>query len=267
MNKLRINILDFQNNKTFFEVDFKLLNYINALLENLNTQKFSGYFRRTFSMYPRFKSKLITNKLELNDYYKRCNFLSILQSMGMISGCLQIYSNSIGLIKIGPSKNFRKNSCIIDDSTILDLETNLIRDSIGDDLEPHRGYRLFYNFQYDKQLDIITVFDFMLGQLTDIFVKCMNNKYLFDPINILQRIIIFCKNKGYLNVISYLSWEIHDSPHLLSIDEKIELFNDSDNLYYLWNSDFITNNQGKLRIYIMCCYFIELLERGNIREF
>jgi hypothetical protein len=68
-------------------------------------------------MYPRFKAKQIINQLELNDYYKRCNFLSILQIMGMISGCLQLYGNSIGLIKIGPSKNFRKNSCIIDDST------------------------------------------------------------------------------------------------------------------------------------------------------
>jgi hypothetical protein len=268
MNQHKINIIDFHNNESYFNVHIKELNYIHTLLENLNTDQFFDFFKKTMSMYKRFKFKKMINHLERNNYYRRCQFLSILQSMAMIGGSLSLYNNSTGIIKIGPSKNSRKNCCIIDDSTVLDKGTNQIRDSIGNDDEPNRGHRLFYQFDFKERNDIITIFDFMLGQFIDIFIKIIDNKYiLFDPIYMLKRIINYCKTKKYFNVISYLSWEIHDSPYLLTLEEKLELFNNDELLYSLWNNDFITNNKGKLRIYILCCYFIELLERNDIKEF
>jgi len=269
MNQLQFIIIDSKNNgdRTHFNINDKQIQYIKTLLCKLTTPKFIGYFKKTMSMYPRFKVKEITNTVEINDYFRRCNFLSILQIMAMISNSLPQYGDSIGLIKIGPSKNNKKNCCIIDDSTILDKDTEEIRDSLGNEEEPHRGHRFFYQLPFNQREDIILVFDYMLCELQYIFNKIVNNEYhLFDPIYMLQRIVYYCNKKKYYNIINYLAWEIHDSPHLLTMDEKFKLFIDYQSLYDLWNNNFITNNQGKLRIYIMCFYYLELLHKGNISE-
>jgi hypothetical protein len=76
-----------------------------------------------------------------------------------------------------------------------------------------------------------------------------------DPILKVVEIVNYCKMNDNNNMIYYLASEINDNYYDLSIDEVINLFNDVDNLYRLWNSGFVSDNQGKLRILILSIYF------------
>ena len=269
-NNIQLHVLDPKNNfeTRTFTVNNKLWIYLNSLTTKLDTNKFKGYFKKTMSMYPRFKTNGITDQKEVSDYFRRCHFLSLLQMMGMISNSLPQFSNSIGLIKIGPSKDGRKNCCIIDDSSVLDKETNEIRDTNGSDDEPHRGHRLFYyQLSFQQREDVILVFDYMIQYLRNLLININNGNYLlFDPIYMLQRIVYYCATHNMTNLIDYLAWEIHDSPYLLNYEEKLNLFRDYDSLYNLWYSNFITDNQGKLRIFVLCMFYIELLNNNHINE-
>ena len=160
-------ILDNLQTKTF-KVNNKLWNYLNSLTTNLNTNKFKYYFKKTMSMYIQFKNNNITNQNKLSDYFRRCQFLSILQMMGMFTNSLPQFGTSTGIIKIGPSKDGKKNCCIIDDSTIIDKDTNEIRDTNGSIDEHHRGHRLFNMLSTDYQEDVILVFDYMIHYLINL---------------------------------------------------------------------------------------------------
>jgi hypothetical protein len=266
---IQLYILDAKNNYQciIFKVNNKLWNYLITLTSNLDTQKFKGFFKKTMSMYLLFKSNSITDQKDVSDYFRRCQFLSLLQMMCMINNSLPQFSNTTGLIKIGPSKNGKKNCCIIDDSTILDKENNEIRDTNGTINEPHRGHRLFYQLSFKQREDVILVFNNMIISLKNILHRInYGHYYIFDPIYILQRIVYYCSTHNLINFIDYLSWEIHDTPYLLTNEEKINLFKDYDSLYSKWHNNFITDNHGKLRIFILCLYYIELVNTKKINE-
>ena len=266
---INLYVLDPKNNfqSRIFTVNNKLWTYLNSLTTKLDTNKFKGYFKKTMSMYPRFKTNCITDQKEISDYFRRCHFLSLLQMMGMISNSLPQFSNTIGLIKIGPSKYGKKNCCIIDDSSILDKVTNEIRDTNGSNDEPHRGHRLFYQLTFQQREDVILVFDYMIQYLKKLLVNIKYGQYtMFDPIYMLQRIVYYCATHNMINFIDYLAWEIHDTPYLLTYEEKLNLFRDYDFLYNMWYGNFITDNQGKLRIFILCMFYIDLLNTQKIHE-
>jgi len=249
----------------YFNLSSKLLCNTITLVKSFDSYKFQGYFKKTLSIYPRFKLNHIKDEKEVSDYFKRCHIISLLQLLCMIKNCLPQFMNSTGLIKIGPSKNGRKSCCIIDDSTILDTEINEIRETKGTLDEQHRGYRLFYSLNIKEQEDVILAFDYMIKILDNILIRISKGYYIiFDPIIVLQKIVNYCDKNNIKNLIDYLAWEIHDSPHLLSYDEKINIFKNYDMIYDLWRKNFIANEQGKLRIFILSIYFMDLVSSFQI---
>ena len=248
-----------------FKIKTKNIHYMYTISSKLSHVQFRGYFNKTMSMYPIFKVKNLTQPKDVSDYFRRCYFLSIIQLMAMISGYLPQFDNTIGLIKIPPSKNGFKTACIIDDSTVLDKETGEIRDSDGSSEEHHRGHRFLYTtLSFDEREEVINVFYAVMSDFNTILAYIQNGYYsTFDPIKTLQEIVKHCIEKGKLNIVNNLAWEIHDEPHLLTQEERNALFDDYDKIKMLWSSNFITNNGGKLRIYIMGFYFI-YLKNNNI---
>jgi hypothetical protein len=258
---MQINFYD----ASFFTVNSKVFNYVDTLSHKLSTVQFRGYFTKTMSLYPKYRLKLLSNGIEVYDYYRRCHLISILQLMGMISKSLPQFRGSIGLMKIGNDKDGNKNYCVIDDSTVLD--NGIIRDSDGSLGEPHRGHRLFYSLPFDYGEDVIIVLDYMLGVLSNIFDNIKNNQNMnFDPILMIQRIVQYCLANDMYDLINYLAWEVHNEPHLLSQSERIDLFTSYEDLKSKWNSGYITDNQGKFRILILCIYYLQLVSNGNIVE-
>lgn len=248
-----------------FNIKTKNLHYMYTISSKLLPKQFRGYFNKTISMYPVFKVKNMTDPIEVADYFRRCYFLSIIQLMAMISGYLPQFDTTIGLIKIPPSKDGFKTACIIDDSTVLDKETGEIRDSNGSLDEPHRGHRFLYTtLSFDEREEVINIFYSVMTDFNTILAYIQNGYYsTFDPIKTLQEVVKHCIEKGRLNIVNNLAWEIHDEPHVLTQDERNSLFDDYDKLNQLWESNFITNNGGKLRIYILGFYFI-YLKNNNI---
>lgn len=233
-----------------FPIKIQTWNYISTLTEKLDSHKFKGYFMKTLYTYTSFKNKTITDKKDIHDYFKRCHFLSILQIIAMLSDDLPQFNNTIGLFKIS------KKGCIIDDSTVLDKETNEIRDSKGTIDEPHRGYRMFFDLSFKKREAVISVFEKYMGILHNILEQIKTSEtHIFDPIANLQQIVIYCAEKKKYNLISYLAWEIHEEPYSLTLEEQIDLFMDYDALRKLWDEGVIADYHGKLRIYILCMYF------------
>ena len=236
-------------------INIKFINYILKIYQNLESEnRFKGYINKTINTFPQFKNGDISDKGILYDYFNRCYVLSILQYMGMINDLFPNFGLSTGLIKI-----CGKNCCLIDDSTVIDKETEEIRDSIGNEDEPHRGYRLFTSLE-KKDKDYISIsLHKMLNDLKDIIEKLSTNKYvLFDPVLYLQKIVFYCnKNKMY-NLIKLLAWEIHLEPYKLTIDEVIQLFYEYDVLLDKWNT-YITD-KAKIRIYILCLYAMSKID-------
>ena len=76
-NNIQLHVLDPKNNfeTRTFTVNNKLWVYLNSLTTKLDTNKFKGYFKKTMSMYPRFKTNGITDQKEVSDYFRRCHFL------------------------------------------------------------------------------------------------------------------------------------------------------------------------------------------------
>jgi hypothetical protein len=252
--------------KNDIEINGKFWNYIEILLNNLDERKFKGYFNKTVLTYVNFKSGNILTPIEVSDYFRRCQFLSILEVMVYLPNYLPI-SNNTCLIKIGPSKNDKKNCTLIDDSTVIDKDTKEIRDTNGTIDEPHRGFKMFNILTSKEKLNMINIFDYVLCEFSNILKKIKDKDYiLFDPINILQRIINYASKNNLVNLIYMLSCEVHDTSYLLTTEEQIKLFDDSDNLYKLWNDEFITSNHGKLRIFILSLYFINLISDNKINE-
>ena len=263
-NSVKFYYLENKNNfnpNTFF-INSKYWDYINNLSINLDKRKFIGYFNKTLSMHAEFKE----NKLkEVPDYFRRCQFLSILESINFIT-CNQ-FKNATALIKIGPSKNSKKNCCLIDDSTTIDEKDGTIRITNGNELEPHRGFEMFNSLSSDKKYDMINYFFSSLNYLKNILKKIKDDQYiLFNPIELLQRIIRYSEKNKIFSLINFLSWEIHDSPYTFNIEQKINLFQNYDNLNNLWNTNFITENHGKLRLFILSIHFMNLIHKNQIKE-
>lgn len=260
----KIYFLESKNNfnPNHFFINGKLWAYIEVLSTNLDRNKFIGYFNKTFMMYSDFKSN---NLKEVPDYFRRCQFLSLLESINLISN--SSLNNSIGLIKIGPSKNGKKNCCLIDDSTIIDENDNTIRITNGSELEPHRGFQMFNQLSEDKKKDIIDKFYYSFVFLKNILKRIKSDQYiLFDPIEMLQRIVRYCEKNNIISLINLLSSEIHDTPYKLNIEQKINLFHNYDNLFTLWNTNFINENNGKFRIFVLSIHFMNLIYRYQIKE-
>lgn len=266
-NKIKKNYEPFKitilnNNNKYLKNDITIngnfWNYLNILGKNLDRHRFKGYFNKTISYYTNFKNGLLTNKMEVSDYFRRCQLLSILQLMAYTNNSLPSFNKKRGLIKIGPSKNGKKNCTLIDDSTMTNDETNEIRDTLGTEDEPHRGYKMFYELTFQQRQDFIYAYDYLFSELKNIIFEINEGKHiLIDPIQKLQEIIHYCDEKGLHNVIYFLACEIHDTPHELSIEEQKNLFFDNDNLYKLWNDDFITDNHGKLRILLLTLFYVK----------
>jgi len=259
-----VDIKNFYSNETFL-LNGKFLNYLKVITGKLDNRKFSGYFNKTLEMYLDFKKD--ENFSDVPDYFRRCQFLHILQLMAMVTNSLSQFGNSDGIFKVCPSKDGEKKCCIIDDSTILDSETKEIRSTKGTNAEPHRGHTLFNKLIVQKKIGTITTFHENLVHFGNILKKIESSEYiLFDPISILQRIVKYLEFKKMYNVITILSWEVHDSPYLLSNVEKVKLFQDYDKLKKLWETNFITDNQGKFRIFVLSIYYMDLLYRNEIKE-
>lgn len=259
---IKLHYLDCKNNfnpKKMF-INGLFWNYIENLTQKLDKKMFFGYINKTISFYPIFKDG---NMSDAKDFFRRCQVLAILQLIAFMNGSL---SEIQGITKICSSKNGKKNSCLIDDSTILN-EDNTLRISNGTLEEPHRGYEMFMKLSTDKKNSIINSFHIAFIQLENILKRIKNNQYmLFNPIDILQRIIRYCEHSNKTNIINTLSWEIHDKPYSLKKEELINIFHNYDNLMRLWDTDFITDNQGKFRIFIISIHFIDLIYRNQINE-
>ena len=262
--------LKYMDIKNFFSIETfllngKFLNYLKVLTGKLDSRKFSGYFNKTLDMYVEFKKDQSFS--DVPDYFRRCQLLHILQLMGMITNSLPQFGNSDGIFKVCPSKDGEKKCCIIDDSTILDSETKEIRSTKGTNSEPHRGHTLFEKLIVQKKISTITTFHENLVHFGNILKRIESSEYiLFDPISILQRVVRYLESKKMYNVITILSWEVHDSPYLLSNVEKVKLFQDYDKLKKLWEKNFITDNQGKFRIFVLSIHYMDLLFRNEIKE-
>lgn len=259
---MEINYIDKLGDEKKFIVDGNFWHYVDIISKSINIHKLRGYFYQTMQLSEKFKVKDLNNAF---DYFRRCQVISIIHGMALISGYFSYFRNSSGLIKIGPSKNLKKNCCIIDDSTVFDKETNIIRDSIGNNEEPNRGFKLYKNLNSLQQQDIIFKLDSMLRELSNILFNIKNKEYeKFDPIDVLQKIVIHCNKNKYESAINYLSMELHDTPYLLNQEERNCLFDDYTSLNDLWESGFITSNHGKFRIYILCIYFLNSVEKNKL---
>ena len=187
--------------------------------------------------------------------------------MAFIKNSLPQYKNSTGLIKICQSKNNKKSGCIIDDSTIIDKYTEETRISYGTDLEPHRGFEMFQKMTLSDKKKTSNAFYSSFIEFQKILKKVDEKKYImFDPIQILQRIIQYFVKKNMHNVILAFAWEINDEPYVLNNNELVKLFENYDDLLKLWESNFISDNYGKFRIFILCIYYIELVCNSEIKE-
>jgi hypothetical protein len=278
----------FENNNFFNEkkllISGKFWNYIETLVTKLDRKRFIGFLTKTLSMFPIFKAGDFDKAF---DYFRRCQLLTILQSMALIedNGLPQLYEilhlnalmknddksfefiDATTLLKVTPSKNNKKNGCLIDDSNITNEKDNNIRNTKGTIEEPHRGYIMYNKLSNDNKNTMINSYHKMFIQFENIIRRIKNMQYLmFDPISLLQRIVRYSilNKKNYL--INYLATEIHDNSYSLNNDEKIKLFDDYDNLKKLWNSDFMTNNHGKFRIIILSIHFMDLIYRNQIKE-
>jgi predicted DNA-binding protein YlxM (UPF0122 family) len=255
------------NNNQFmnsdFSIDGKLLwIYFMTLSRNLvDRKKFFGYFKKTMNTFIEFKNRRL-NPSEKMDYFRRCLFLSNLQYVILLQNNIDLCKNSC-IVKITPSKNNKKSCSLLDDSTISDENNNVIGETNGSENQPHRGYKLFFRLLPNQQQLFINEFYNIFVELIEIFTIMQVHEYtLFDPIKTIQEIVVYAKNNNLVSFMNVLSSEIYDMGHILSFDQQIELFSDENRLYQLWNSGFITDNQGKFRIFILCLYYI-LKVRGK----
>jgi len=198
-------------------------------------------------------------------------FISILEQMALVSKTLGMYGNSPGIIKIGLGKNKLKTYCVIDDSTVLDKDSGVIRNSVGSDEEPFRGILLFNSFSDLEKEDLIKVLFDSFRSFKKILYKLKNNtnntnNFLFDPIVMLNRIIKYFTLYDMKNAIQNLSWEINDAPYLLTHEERLKLFEDYDNIIEKWNSGYIVNSHGKFRMIILGIHFLDSIFNGKIDE-
>jgi hypothetical protein len=234
-----------------FKINDKLWNYLIKLSDSLHIRKFKGFFFKTMNLYQDFKHKKIIHN-NLPDFYRRCQYLAILQIMAMFHNI-----SSYHFIKIGPSILNKKSVCIIDDSTVIDTESFEIRISNGSINEPLRGFCLFNSLSPSEKDKIINLYFYLSKSLKFILLRLNYASYdPFDPILILQKIIHYSNHNRLYPLIDHLASEFFDLSHIFSYDHKIKLFEDYDKLLSLWNSNFITDNQGKLRIIILCILFI-----------
>ena len=255
---IELNYSDKDNNKKSFYVNGSLWNRLEQSSKRMNYDTLYRNFLKLLEDYQKFKVKELDDPF--SNYFKSCQFFKVLESIGLIEGKFTYFGNSTGIIKIGPSKNLKKNSTIVDDSTVLDKDTQIIRDSIGNEEELHRGYLLYNSLSTLQQQDIVFNYHFTLKKLLNIFLKIKKNEIdLFDPIDILQKIVKHCILNKYESAINYLCMEVHDTPYLLTQEERNNLFNDYESLNKLWESGFITDNHGKFRIYIMSIYFLNFI--------
>ena len=138
-------------------------NYVSVLINNLNRQRFKGYFNKTLYLYPKFKKSEITKQGEISDYFRRCQLLSILQLMAFLNNSLPFLNKKETFIKVGPSKGGKKSCVLIDDSTMTNPENNEVRDTLGTEEEPHRGYKMFDKFTIQQRNDFIYSLDYMFS--------------------------------------------------------------------------------------------------------
>lgn len=261
---IQLNYIDKIGNDKILNINGSFWNYLDVISKKMTISKLRGFFYQTLQTSELFKNKKLNNAF---DYFRRCQVIAILQGMALISGYFPYFNNSSGLIRISPSKDSKKNGCFIDDSTVLDKETNLIRDSNGDLLEPNRGFKLYNSLNKLQQQDLIFKLDSMLRELSNILYKISSKEFeyeKFDPIEVLQKIANHCNSNKYESAINYLCMELHDTTYLLTQEERNDLFNDYTSLNNLWESDFITDNHGKFRIYILCIYYLNSIEKNKI---
>ena len=237
--------------------------YVNTL----NKRSFTNFIKNLFTTHVKYSEKTVLTKDQSDEYHKRCLFILVLEQMAMILNKLTIYEKSPGLIKIGLGKNKLKTYCVIDDSTVIDKDTGIIRNSNGSNEEPFRGILLFNSFsEENREILINTLFESIMP-LKKILYRLKNGKnFLFDPIVMLNRIIKYCNIYQMKNVIQNLSWEINDSPYLLTHEERVKLFEDYDNIIEKWNSGYIVNSHGKLRMIILGVYFLDNIFQKTIDE-
>jgi hypothetical protein len=260
---IQLSYIDNSNNILNFNLNGKFFNNINYVINN-KILYIKGYryflMNKIFNESEKFKNKELANA---SLFFRDVQNFAIHEGLLHISNQCPYLKQSF--VKIGASKDLKKNCCIIDDSTIQEPETNIIRESKGDSLEPHRGYKLFKSLSTLQQQDVVFKLHAMGLEISKILNKIKNNEIVnFDPITILQKIANYCKNNNYEGGINYLAMEVHDKPYSLTQEERNNLFEDYDSLKNLWYSGFITDNHGKFRIYMFCIYFLDNIEKNKV---
>lgn len=252
----------------YVPVNNNILEDFEKYTNTLNRKSFSNFFKNLFETHLKYFEKNILTKSQSDEYHKRCMFISILEQMAYINNKLSMYGNSTGIIKIGLGKNKLKTYCVIDDSTVLDKNSGVIRNSVGSDEEPFRGILLFNSFSDAEKENLIKVLFDSFRSFKKILYKLKNNtnNFLFDPIVMLNRIIKYFTLYDMKNAIQNLSWEINDAPYLLTHEERAKLFEDYDNIIEKWNSGYIVNSHGKFRMIILGIHFLDSIFHGNIDE-
>ena len=98
--------------------------YLRLLFAHLHLHQFQGYFNATIALGKRFKARALTNKKERADYYRRCEVLSMLQSLMMMDTSPLSLTGTV-LVKYLPEMHIS----LLDDSKIHDPVTKEIRDT------------------------------------------------------------------------------------------------------------------------------------------
>ena len=237
-----------------------LWHYTITLCKKLDQRKFFGFFNKTMDLYTEFRQNKLENG-EKMDYFRRCLLLCILEYIVHLKNKCSFMEKK-NFIKITPSKNGKKMSCLLDDSSKIDENNNIIGETDGTENNPHRGHKLFTTFGYNLKNECITSFFDCFNELKEIFQIMDSNTYqLFDPIETIMKIVDYAKAKQLVSFMNLLTSEISDVYYTLSFSEQIELFSNKETLYSLWNTDFITNNQGKYRLFVLCLYFLTKLKK------
>ena len=234
--------------------------YMITLCKNLDQRKFFGFFNKTMDLYTRFRENGLKNG-EIMDYFRRCLFLCILEYIVHLKKEYSFMENK-HLIKITPSKNGKKMSCLLDDSSKIDENNQVIGETDGTENNPHRGHKLFTSFGYNVKNQCITSFFESSHELKEIFEMMNSNTYpVFDPIQTIMEMVHYAKEQHLVSFMNLLTSEISDVYYTLSFSQQIELFSDEETLYSLWNTDFITNNQGKYRLFVLCLTFLTKIKK------
>ena len=231
----------------FNYVDFgdKFLNVFYRLSE-LYFDKFVNLFEKTMHEHQLFLNKQLNN-VSVKVHINSCQFLYFLELMLIFNENIQELSVS-SIFKV-------HNGCIfVDDSTVIDKETNQLRLTLGTENEPLRGLLLYKSWNNNTRHIILQRMHHYSFKLKLIIRDIFNKKYdLFNIGHYLYNMSSYLYSNSNFHGLTLLSSEINNKSFELSNDEKLILFDSINNINELWTTD-VFKMQSKLRIIVMYIY-------------